>query len=338
MPSECSAEQKTRYTIRIYCDLEKYVALDAEDDEEAYQYIEAALENGLVELDVARDLDKEDAVFFDITDGESSSDADYDDSEDEDERFKELDLRFEEERRRLEELTEEVYRKGDYSSYWVVRVVLPLTTIVTVEAASSEEAGSIVQEAFDAGKVELTTDDLAEWADEEDPFELEAVKYEVAADWFGIDVDDCEYLPTKLFISEEEGLVAYYGPPSIYLEEDKVGKWVFRFDNRDDVELTCYKAVKSGAAPKAAHTDADRGLGYFFSNYDDEETMALLVYVLFVEELVEVEPGVGIRDQRFVMENPNSTVDIRLSDYINCETGKPKGALARVLGEMKKRR
>lgn len=78
----------------------------------------------------------------------------------------------------------------------------------------------------------------------------------------------------------------YYVEDDSELDDSKVGKWMYFFNNRKFVEKICAEAIERGVVVESKHTDAKEGVACFYLNCDDLEGHKKVITYFLENELI----------------------------------------------------
>lgn len=124
----------------------------------------------------------------------------------------------------------------------------------------------------------------------------------------------------------------YYIEDSSKFENDKVGKWMYFFENKEFIEKICRDAVENGIVNEAKHSNAETGVACLYLNIDDIENHKRVIE-FFIENNLIRKTKTGkyynisfkLDTQTLAMqygENYNS--EVKLDKFIDLYTGKWK--------------
>ena len=70
-------------------------------------------------------------------------------------------------------------------------------------------------------------------------------------------------------ITKTPAWVFYLADTDPHFDEEKVGKWMYFFEERQFVEQICQSAIEQNIVEECKHSNADTGVSCFYLNDDD---------------------------------------------------------------------
>ena len=132
-------------------------------------------------------------------------------------------------------------------------------------------------------------------------------------------------------IEKSEYWIYYIGDDSKF-EHDKVGKWLYFFENKEFVEKICKEAVENRIVNEAKHSNAETGVSCFYLNIDDIENHKRVIEFFIKNNLIRKSKSGRYYNISFKLdtqtlareygENYNS--EVKLDKFIDLNTGEWK--------------
>ena len=132
-------------------------------------------------------------------------------------------------------------------------------------------------------------------------------------------------------IEKSEYWIYYIGDDSKF-EHDKVGKWLYFFENKEFVEKICKEAVENRIVNEAKHSNAETGVSCFYLNIDDIENHKRVIEFFIKNNLIRKTKSGRYYNISFKLdtqtlareygENYNS--EVKLDKFIDLNTGEWK--------------
>lgn len=124
------------------------------------------------------------------------------------------------------------------------------------------------------------------------------------------------------------GWIYYIGDTS-KLENDKCGKWMHFFNNKDFIAEICENAVKNNIVAESKHSDDDTGVACFYLNHDDIDTHKKVLSYFIENNLIRKTKTGRLYNISFKLDNQTRLgeygddfhSEIKLSSFINLDTG-----------------
>ena len=129
-------------------------------------------------------------------------------------------------------------------------------------------------------------------------------------------------------IIEQFGWVYYVGDTSQFCQ-DKVGKWMYFFDNKEFVAKICERAVKENIVNESKHSDDETGVACFYLNCDDMDAHKKIITYFIENNLIRRTKAGRLYNISFKLDNQTLAgeygekfhSEIKLSRFIDLETG-----------------
>ncbi len=130
-------------------------------------------------------------------------------------------------------------------------------------------------------------------------------------------------------VIKQFGWVYYLGDDS-ELDVDKVGKWMYFFNNRKFVEKICAEVIEQGIVVESKHSDAEEGVACFYLNCDDLEGHKKVISYFLENNLIRKTKAGKLYNISFKLDEQTSLLEygssfkseIRLAKFIDLTTGK----------------
>lgn len=129
-------------------------------------------------------------------------------------------------------------------------------------------------------------------------------------------------------VIEKFGWVYYMGDDS-ELDSEKVGKWMYFFNNRKAVQHVCADAVEQGVVVESKHSNNSEGVACFYLNCDDLEGHKKVISYFLENDLIPRTKKGKLynisfkRDEQTLLNEYGSTFksEIKLEKFIDLITG-----------------
>lgn len=121
----------------------------------------------------------------------------------------------------------------------------------------------------------------------------------------------------------------FYVEDTSSFEKEKVGKWMYFFDDKKFVESICEEAVKTNVVAEAKHSDEEEGVACFYLNYDDMETHKKVINYFIQRNLIRKTKNGRYHNISFKLDEQtrageygeNFISSIKLNHFIDLESG-----------------
>lgn len=127
--------------------------------------------------------------------------------------------------------------------------------------------------------------------------------------------------PAWVFYVNEEAAAEF--------DENKVGKWMYFFGDREYAERICKQAVEDGVVAESKHSNASEGVCCFYLNCDDMEAHKRTINYFIENGLIRKTKAGKLYNISFKFDR--QTLDgqygsdfhseIKLANFVNLETG-----------------
>jgi len=129
-------------------------------------------------------------------------------------------------------------------------------------------------------------------------------------------------------IIKESGWIYYLGN-DINFDNEKVGKWMYFFNNGDFAAQICKDVIERGVVSESKHTDADEGVACFYLNYDDIAAQKRIITYFLENALIKKTKAGRFYNISFKLDNQTLSgeygdkynAQIKLSQFIDLDTG-----------------
>ena len=126
--------------------------------------------------------------------------------------------------------------------------------------------------------------------------------------------------------------VFYLGDNIRSLNNEKVGKWMYFFDNREFVSELCGKAIEDGIVVESKHSDADSGVSCFYLNGDDINSHKRVIQFFLDNNLIKKTKAGKFYNISFKYDNQTRAgeygegfvAEIKLDNFLDLTTGEWK--------------
>lgn len=112
-------------------------------------------------------------------------------------------------------------------------------------------------------------------------------------------------------------------------DKNKVGKWMYFFDNRDIASKICEKSVQENIVEESKHSNADKGVACFYIHSDDIEAHKRVLSFFLENNLIKRTKNGRLYNIAFKLDNQTKAGEygsdfhsnIKLSNFIDLNTG-----------------
>jgi hypothetical protein len=128
--------------------------------------------------------------------------------------------------------------------------------------------------------------------------------------------------------------IYYIGSESDNFDEDKVGKWMYEFDDYDLAQELCERAVEDNIVIEAKHNAYPdpryaHGICCFYIEGDDTEAHEAVISFFIQNDMIPHDPSGRLEDIPFKYDwqtraglyGDDFVPEITLSDFIDLDTG-----------------
>ena len=121
----------------------------------------------------------------------------------------------------------------------------------------------------------------------------------------------------------------YYITDTTQFIPEKVGKWMYFFNNKDFVSKVCEEAVYKSIVSESKHNNAETGVACFYLNYDDIDSHRKIISYFIKNNLIQRTKTGRFYDISFKLDEQTRVGEygeqfhsnIKLSKFINLDTG-----------------
>ena len=121
--------------------------------------------------------------------------------------------------------------------------------------------------------------------------------------------------------------VYYVGDASEFIS-DKVGKWMYFFNDKDFISKICEDAVNKNIVEESKHNDAETGVACFYLNCDDIDAHKKIISFFIENNLIQRTKTGRFYNISFKLDNQTIAgeygeqfhSEIKLSKFINLDT------------------
>lgn len=132
-------------------------------------------------------------------------------------------------------------------------------------------------------------------------------------------------------ISKNIAWIFYIGDIST-LDKNKIGKWMYFFNNKQFVSQLCYDAVEKGIVVESKHSNAETGVACFYINCDDIKSHKKVITYFIENNLINKTKAGSYYNISFKLDSQTRNGEygkdfhakIRLADFIDLNTGEWK--------------
>lgn len=128
----------------------------------------------------------------------------------------------------------------------------------------------------------------------------------------------------------EIGVWTYYdNDQEKQFDHDKVGKWMYFFNDKKFVTDICKNAIEKNIVYSAKHNNSENGVACFYLHYDDIETHKKVISYFLENNLIKKTKTGRLYNISFKLDNQTRAgeygdqfkSDIKLENFINLYTG-----------------
>ena len=121
----------------------------------------------------------------------------------------------------------------------------------------------------------------------------------------------------------------YYIDDDIQFDENKVGKWMYFFNDKEFVAKICEDAVKMNIVKESKHSNEEKGVACFYLNCDDIDTHKKIILYFIENNLISRTKSGRLYNISFKLDNQTRAgeygdefkSDIKLSKFVDLNTG-----------------
>ena len=121
----------------------------------------------------------------------------------------------------------------------------------------------------------------------------------------------------------------YYVKDDALFDRDKVGKWMYFFDNKKFVAKICKESVEMNIVKESKHSDKETGVACFYLNCDDMKTHKKILSYFMENNLIQRTKNGRLYNISFKLDNQTRAgeygddfkSDIKLANFVNLDTG-----------------
>ncbi|SKA65410.1 hypothetical protein SAMN02745111_01092 [Eubacterium uniforme] len=125
------------------------------------------------------------------------------------------------------------------------------------------------------------------------------------------------------------GWIFYISSEVDYFEKDKVGKWMYFFEDEERVDYLCRKAVEDGIVVEAKHSDSSEGVSCFYLNMDDYEGHRRVIEFFIENDMIRRTKAGRLYNISFKLDaqtrageyGENFNAELKLENLVNLMTG-----------------
>lgn len=112
-------------------------------------------------------------------------------------------------------------------------------------------------------------------------------------------------------------------------DEEKVGKWMYFFNDRTFAEKICRQTVEDGLVAEAKHSNDEEGVCCFYLNCDDMAAHKRIITYFIENRLIRRTKTGKLYNISFKLDSQTAgreygdkfNAEIKLSKFVNLETG-----------------
>lgn len=128
----------------------------------------------------------------------------------------------------------------------------------------------------------------------------------------------------------KQGGWIYYCADNLQLfNNDKIGKWMYFFDDKKFITKICKDIVEMNIVSESKHTDAETGVACFYLNCDDIQTHKKIISYFMENNLIRKTKKGRLYNIAFKLNKQTNAREygndfkakITLSDFIDLSTG-----------------
>jgi hypothetical protein len=126
----------------------------------------------------------------------------------------------------------------------------------------------------------------------------------------------------------DHGWFYYIGDDSVF-DDNKVGKWMYFFNDREFISRICSEAVEKGVVEEAKHSNAKEGVACFYLNCDDLAAHKNIISFFIDNKLIRKTKSGRFYNLSFKLDNQTLAgeygkdfqSEIKLDKFIDLNTG-----------------
>ena len=123
--------------------------------------------------------------------------------------------------------------------------------------------------------------------------------------------------------------IKYVGD-DVQFDENKVGKWMYYFNDKDFISKVCIDVIESKIVAVAKHSNAEEGVACFYLNCDDIDTHKKIITFLIDNNMIRKTKTGRLYNMSFKLDTQTLSgeygddfySDIKLSKFIDLDSGK----------------
>lgn len=113
------------------------------------------------------------------------------------------------------------------------------------------------------------------------------------------------------------------------LTDDKCGKWMYFFSNKEYASEVCSKAIENNIVVQSKHSDANEGVACFYLEIDDIDTHKAIISFFIENNLIRKTKTGKLYNISFKLDNQTRTQEygadfvseLKLEKFVNLQTG-----------------
>lgn len=121
----------------------------------------------------------------------------------------------------------------------------------------------------------------------------------------------------------------YYLGEDYGLDEDKCGKWMYFFNNKNYISKICKEAIKNNIVKQCKHTNEEEGVSCFYLDCDDIEGHKKVLRYFLKNNLIKRTKNGRLCNISFKLDEQtklgqygdNYKSDIKLDKFVDLKTG-----------------
>lgn len=122
----------------------------------------------------------------------------------------------------------------------------------------------------------------------------------------------------------------YYVDEHCQFDSEKVGKWMYFFENKEFVARICEDSVKNNIVNESKHSNEETGVACFYLNCDDIDTHKKILSYFIENNLIKKTKNGRLYNISFKFDKQTLAgeygdefkSEIKLSKFIDLDTGK----------------
>lgn len=127
-----------------------------------------------------------------------------------------------------------------------------------------------------------------------------------------------------------ENLVwVYYVADDYKFDTEKIGKWMYFFDDKEFVVKVCKEAVESGVVKESKHNNAEKGVSCFYLSAKDIEGHKRVITYFFENNLIPRTKTGRLYNISFKLDEQTTAGEygedfkatLKLADFLDLNTG-----------------